>query len=131
MSNRYAAWCYKVTNMWTRLLQIALLTLPSGAIAETINVRYRDQPIDTETASIVEYDVQNENSFVKRVFHDELHDYLVLELQVSWSRTVNYHYCGVTGSNARSLAINSMPGIFYHYEIKGKHDCRAGGVPTY
>jgi hypothetical protein len=107
-----------------RLFAIAVLSLAvlAEAPAETVNIKYRETPVDlkpfvcTDTVS----------SFVNRVCYDKRQQYLVIQLKTTW-----YHWCEVDEGTVGALLIADSKGRYFNANIKGKFDCRARRVPTY
>ena len=104
-----------------KLLLLLLLSLGfiSSAYAESVYVKYRgntslDNFICTNTSS----------SFVHRICHQRQNNYVIVLL----SRTY-YHYCRVPDTTVNRWLSSYSKGSFYHSNIKGRFDCRLGGIP--
>jgi hypothetical protein len=66
------------------------------------------------------------SSFVNRICYDSRASYLVLQLRDRY-----YHYCRVPAAVAADLAAASSVGSYYNAAIRGRYDCRGGGIPGY
>ena len=89
------------------------------AYAESVYVKYRgntslDNFICTNTSS----------SFVHRICYQQQHSYVIVLLDRAY-----YHYCRVPDTTVNRWLSSSSKGSFYHSNIKGRFDCRLGGVP--
>ena len=104
-----------------KLLLLLLLSFSfiGSAYAESVYVKYRgntslDNFICTNTSS----------SFVHRICYQQQHSYVIVLL----GRTY-YHYCRVPDTTVNRWLSSSSKGSFYHSNIKGRFDCRLGGIP--
>jgi hypothetical protein len=117
--------------MYARILLLLIAVLSADLNAEELDVMYRRDVIDTNTAPIEEYPMHRIRSAIRRIFYDKNAEYLLLELQSGRFYTSIYHYCGVPESTVLQLAAHSRPTLFYWYEIRNGHDCRNGFIPAY
>ena len=105
-------------------LAILLLTA-DVSVAEIINVKYRNRPLDTEKGNFIEPNLKS-SSLVKRILYDEPSKYLVVKLQKTY-----YHYCGMPSSQVQSWIASQSLGSHYIAMIKGNFDCRILPMPEY
>jgi hypothetical protein len=104
-----------------RALLFACLCIFSGtAYSESVFVKYRG-PVSL-SGFTCEYP---SSSFVHRICYRSEARYVVLLLGNTY-----YHYCRVPQSVVEAWLGSSSKGRFYNYEIKGRYDCRQGGVPS-
>ncbi len=66
------------------------------------------------------------SSLVREALYDEDEEYLVLNLNGTY-----YQYCQFPNSQWGDFSVASSYGKEYNATIKGKYDCREGGVPAY
>jgi hypothetical protein len=104
------------------LLALAAVATANLSHAETVFVKYRGvvdlKPFRCESVS--------RSSFVNRVCYDRPKQYMLISLNGTY-----YHYCRIESSTvARLLQADSM-GRYYNANIKGRFDCRQGGIPIY
>ena len=98
---------------------LIVLALSVGARSETVDVKYRglvdlDRFACNETAS----------SFVNRICYQEAESYLIVLLRATY-----YHHCGVPTEIVDGWRRAPSKGRFYNANVKGKYDCRLGGIP--
>jgi hypothetical protein len=101
------------------LLLLLSLSFLVYAYAESVYVKYRgntslDNFICTHTSS----------SFVHRICHQPQNSYVIVLLNRTY-----YHYCRVPDTTVNRWLSSSSKGSFYHSNIKGRFDCRLGGIP--
>jgi len=109
------------TQYKTTLLRLVfgLCVVSTAALAERVDVKYRG------AVDLTHFACQNtESSFVHRICYDAPHQYLIVQLQGTY-----YHYCRVPADTLQSWLSASSKGKFYSAYIKGRFDCRLGGVP--
>jgi hypothetical protein len=91
----------------------------SFAHAETVYVKYRG------SISLDNFKCKNTiSSFVNRICYQKKNDYLIVLLSSTY-----YHYCKVPNNVFKSWVNSSSKGRFYNSNIKGRFDCRLGGIP--
>ena len=101
------------------IITIILLGTFSASNAENVYVKYQG------TVSLDNFDCTNTvSSFVNRVCHNDKDDYVVVLLNTTY-----YHYCRIPSSTVNSWLNASSKGKFYLSNIKGRFDCRLGGIP--
>ena len=66
------------------------------------------------------------SSLVFRVCYDAPNQYLLISLKGTY-----YHYCRIDPAMVDGLLGADSMGRFYNARIKGRFDCRQGGVPNY
>lgn len=98
-----------------------LLALAAAQASEFVAIKYRADPVDL---SGFEYVDTYRSSFVHGAWYDESNDYLVIRLGAT-----NYHYCRLPASIWEAFKSAGSFGRFYNQMIKGRYDCRLGGVP--
>lgn len=90
--------------------------------AETVYVKYRG-PIDLGP---LQCEWVTRSSLVQRLCYDTRHAYVVVSLNGTY-----YHYCNVPASVVSQWRGSESVGRFFSGNIKGRYDCRMGGVPKY
>ncbi len=66
------------------------------------------------------------SSFVQRVRYDQRNHYMLIDLSGSF-----YYYCAIDGGTVSALLNADSNGRrFFNAAIKGRFDCRMGGMPT-
>ena len=101
------------------LLITLILLIPVLVNAESVYVKYQG------TVSLDNFNCTNTvSSFVNRVCYKEQDRYVVVLLVSTY-----YHYCRVSNNTVDDWLSASSKGKFYHRNIKGRFDCRLGGVP--
>ena len=101
-------------------LLFALATGSSGALAETVFVKYQG-PVDLEPFTCTD----TESSLVHRICYQPEHSYLVVLLDQTY-----YHYCRIPSQVVSQWLSAESKGRFYLGNIKGNFDCRLGGIPN-
>jgi hypothetical protein len=103
-----------------RLLLAIAFTLFSGAVrAETVFVKYRG------VVSLAPFAcAATVSSLVRRVCYDARNRYMLIDLNGTF-----YHYCDIDPGTVGALLEADSKGRFYNAAIKGRFDCRSGGVP--
>jgi len=99
---------------------LIILSINQAALAESVYVKYRG------TVSLGEFDCNHtESSLVKRICYKADDQYLVVLL-----RNTYYHYCRVPSQIFKQWMSAESKGSYYAVSVKGKFDCRLGGVPN-
>lgn len=94
------------------------MSLPVNA--ETVFVKYRG-PVDLKG-----FDCSfTSSSFVHRICYNDESQYIVVLLNQTY-----YHYCRVPQSVVNQWLDSDSKGRFFNTDVKGKYDCRLGGVPS-
>ena len=108
-----------------RLLVTFVLWLAFTAThaAEFVTIKYRADPVDVSGFESVD---RSQSSFVRGAWYDDSNEYLVIRLS-----TTNYHYCRLPASVWVAFKSAGSFGRFYNQMIKGRYDCRLGGIPSY
>lgn len=101
------------------VLFICSAVFASGAKGETVFVKYRG-PVDLETFTCH----HTVSSFVNRICYHSENQYLIVLLNKTY-----YHYCRIPPSVVEQWLKAPSKGRFYNAYVKGKYDCRAGGIP--
>lgn len=97
------------------------LTAPRAS-AEVVDVKYRG-PVDLETFACQDV---TRSSLVRRVCYDQPQSYMLISLN-----GIYYHYCRIDVDTVSGFQSAESIGRYYNTFIKGRFDCRLGGVPTY
>ena len=92
----------------------------SAAHAESVNVKYRGV-VDLAPFSCEEV---TRSSIVNRVCYDQANSYMLIQLNGTF-----YHYCMIGADVVNGMLSASSMGRFFGAYIKGRYDCRLGGVP--
>ena len=71
-----------------------------------------------------EYLETSESSLVHGAWYDEKAEYMVIRL-----RDTYYHYCRLPADSWRAFRRGDSYGRHYLAHLKGRYDCRLGGVP--
>ena len=104
------------------VIGLMLLILPSAALAEKVNVKYRGEvdlaPFACQTI--------NQISFVNRVCYDSVNSYMLIALKGTY-----YHYCAIDAATVNALLQANSIGTYYNQNIKGRFDCRVNKIPVY
>ena len=94
-------------------LLITLTIWTSGAIAETISVKY------VGSVSLDSYDCQKiQSSFLHRACYDKAASSLVLLLKNTY-----YQFCGVSQAVYLGLLSSESKGGYFNSTVKGRFDC--------
>ena len=102
-----------------KIIIIIFFALTNYAYSESIYVKYRGD------VSLDGFDCRNtSSSFVNRVCYQDQDEYLIVLLGSTY-----YHYCKVPDITANRWLSSSSKGSFYNSSIKGRFDCRLGGIP--
>ena len=102
------------------IVLLALLGIVSVLNAESVYVKYQGNvPLNNFNCA------NTVSSFVNRVCYKEQDSYVVVLLGSTY-----YHYCRVPSSTVKRWINASSKGSFYHSNIKGRFDCRLGGIPN-
>jgi hypothetical protein len=103
-------------NIITLLILLSIIGVSS---AESVYVKYQGN------VSLDNFNCTNTiSSFVNRVCYEEQDNYVVVLLGSTY-----YHYCRVPNNTVDNWLDASSKGKFYHAKIKGRFDCRLGGIP--
>jgi hypothetical protein len=87
-------------------------------------IKYRDTPVCLDRD--FQYFSTTGSSWVNGAWYDAKNQYLVIGL-----RGTLYHYCRFDEGTWNRFRRADSYGRFYLSSIKGRFDCRAGGVPEY
>lgn len=90
-----------------------------------ILVKYRLTPVDISHPRFKYLDTSR-SSFVTGAWYDETNSYMIIGLSGTY-----YHYCRMPRSAWDSFRHADSLGRHYNSFIKGRYDCRLGGVPEY
>lgn len=101
---------------------VAVVTLASPVLAESVTPKYGDGPVNLST-----FQCENAvSSFVHRICYQPDARYLLVLLKSTY-----YHYCNVDRDTvAEWLAANSK-GRFYNTHVKGHFSCKNVSVPQF
>lgn len=93
-----------------------------AANAETVEVKYRG------TVNLSQFECKDisRSSFVNRICHDGVNNYMVILL-----RSTYYHYCDIDVGTVADLSAAPSIGRFYNKQIKGNYSCQTGRIPQY
>ena len=94
-------------------------------VPRLIDVKYRPTPVDVADPRF-EYLDTSGSSLVNDAWYDESNSYMVIGLY-----EVYYHYCQMPGEAWESFRSAASFGRHYIQSIRGRYDCRLGGVPEY
>ena len=101
------------------IIAIILLSAFSISNAESVYVKYRGN------VSLDNFDCTNTvSSFVNRICHNDQDNYVVVLLNTTY-----YHYCRMPSSTVNSWLSSPSKGSYYLSKVKGRFDCRLGGIP--
>lgn len=96
------------------------LVVSAQSNAETVFVKYRGQvDLDNFSCSYVD------SSFVHRICYRSNKNYVVVLLKKTY-----YHYCRVPASLVEQWLSAGSKGRYYLANVKGRYDCRQGGIPA-
>lgn len=98
---------------------IFLLLFCATAHAESVNVKYRGY-VDLDKFTCY----YTASSFVNRICYQSENEYVIVLLKRTY-----YHYCRVSAPLVKQWLNASSKGRFYNAHIKGRYDCRLGGIP--
>jgi hypothetical protein len=108
-------------NIIGRVLAILIITLSvtSVSTAKAVYVKYQGN------VSLDSFNCKNtSSSFVNKICYKQQDSYIVVLLGNTY-----YHYCRVPSPVVKSWLGASSKGSYYHSNIKGRFDCRLGGIP--
>ena len=97
----------------------------SAQQARVVWVKYRSTPVNVSHPRF-KYLVTNRSSFVTGAWYDESNTYMIIGLNGTY-----YHYCRMPSSAWNSFRAADSFGRHYNAFIKGRYDCRLGGVPEH
>ena len=104
------------------VIGLMLLILPSVALAEKVNVKYRGE---VDLGPFTCHTIQ-QSSFVNRVCYDSANSYMLISLKGTY-----YHYCAIDAATVNALLQANSIGTYYNQNIKGRFDCRVNKIPVY
>jgi hypothetical protein len=90
-----------------------------------IRVKYRQTPVDVADPRFQYLDTSR-SSFVTEAWYDKANAYMIIGLAGTY-----YHYCRMPREAWESFCAADSFGRHYNKFIKGRYDCRLGGVPDY
>jgi hypothetical protein len=104
------------------------VTAISPADAETVSVKYREDPVDLAHFECTGY---LDSSLVKRVCYNPANSYMLISLKGIW-----YHYCEIDAGTVAALLSADSLGRFYNKSIKdsgtgGRFGCRDKSIPEF
>jgi hypothetical protein len=102
-------------------LAFLLASLPTAGWAETVFVKYRGM-VDLAPFSCT----GTVSSLVQRICYDARNSYMLIDLNGTF-----YHYCRIDQGTVNGLLTADSKGRFYNTSIKGRFDCRAGGIASF
>ncbi|MCH4246289.1 MAG: KTSC domain-containing protein [Acinetobacter populi] len=102
-----------------RIFVLFILLLTTNAYAETVDVKYQGK-VDLST---FQCNTPN-SSFVHRICYQSQNQYVVVLLEDTY-----YHYCRVPSQLVNQWRNAQSKGRFYNQYLKGRYDCRLGGIP--
>ena len=105
--------------------RFAELSRESKRSQHLIIVKYRATPVDVADPRF-EYLDTSRSSFVTGAWYDESNTYMVIGLKRTY-----YHYCRMPRNAWDSFRSADSFGRHFNMFIKGRFDCRLGGVPDY
>jgi hypothetical protein len=88
-------------------------------------VKYRLTPVDVGHPRFESADTSR-SSFVTGAWYDASNSYMIIGLG-----GVNYHYCRMRTTEWNAFRAARSLGSHYNAQIKGRFDCRLGGMPNY
>ena len=103
-------------------------TPAGGAPSRTpqiVQVEYRSGPVDVAHPRF-DHQPTPGSSFVAGVWYDADNSYLIIGLEGRY-----YHYCSVPVDVWSGFADAPSSGRYYNTTLRGRFDCRLGGVPSY
>ena len=86
-------------------------------------VKYRNTPVCLDQFQAGD---TSGSSFVRGAWYDASKDYMVIDLNGT-----KYHYCRFPSGTWKGLLSSTSHDRYYKTMIKGRYDCRKGGVPKY
>jgi hypothetical protein len=104
------------------MVAFGLLSCLSGALAETVSVKYRGE-IDLKPFVCTDI---TRSSFINRVCYDGANDYMLISLN-----GIYYHYCEIDNGTVSALMSAESMGRYYNASIRGRFDCRTHRIPMY
>ena len=110
-------------------LLIAISKPPGHAVhaeqGRVVWVKYRATPVNVSHPRF-KYLETSRSSFVTGAWYDDSNSYMIIGLNGTY-----YHYCRMPGSAWNAFRTADSFGRHYNAFIKGRYDCRLGGVPEY
>jgi hypothetical protein len=106
----------------TKIFVVTLLSIffAVPVMAETVYVKYRG-PVNLDNFQCA----NPSSSFVHRICYRSDKQYLIVLLDRTY-----YHYCNMPRAVVQQWLGAPSQGKFYRGNIKGRYDCRLGGVPN-
>ncbi len=101
---------------------VFLFTSAEASACEKAYIKYRDTPVCLDQG--FEYKSTDKSSWIRGAWYDSVNNYFLINLKGTM-----YHYCGFTLNKWESFKTASSFGKFYGSQIKGRYDCRLGGIP--
>lgn len=102
------------------ILAVLLLLACSSAYTETVYVKYQGK-VDLSTFQCN----TPKSSFVHRICYQSQTQYVVVLLEDTY-----YHFCRVPSQLVNQWRNAQSKGRFYNQYLKGRYDCRLGGIPN-
>ena len=109
-----------------------LLAIPSTAVGNTdaaygpvVKVKYRKTPVDLGHPRFAFKDT-SKSSYVRGAWYDGANRYMVIRLKATY-----YHFCRMPSRSWSQFKAAPSHGRHFSNHIKGRYDCRQGGVPSY
>ncbi len=90
-----------------------------------VRVEYRPDPLDIAYPGRFDLMVP-QSTLVDMAAYDPANQYLLIALHGRW-----YHFCRVPQDVWNSFETADSKGRFLNIEIRGRYDCRSGGIPSY
>lgn len=103
-----------------RLAIVAALLFASSASAESVSVKYRG------SVELAKFSCRGtDSSLVHRICYRANRQYLIAQVGGEY-----YHYCRMPQVVVNKWLAAPSLGSFYNAQVKGRYDCREGGVPV-
>lgn len=94
----------------------------ADATSQTIFVKYQGY---VDLKHLVYYNTLP-SSFVNGAWYDKKNEYMIVLLKHTY-----YGYCGLDKKTFNAFITSPSRGRYYNWNIKGRFDCRLGGLPSY
>ena len=104
---------------------LMMLSTAGAQSTQVVRVKYRATPVDVADPRF-DYLDTSRSSFVNGAWYDESNMYMVIGLKGTY-----YHYCRMPLNAWDSFRSADSFGRHFNRFIKGRFDCRLGGVPDY
>ncbi len=109
-------------KLFVQVFLLFQLTITNISACEKTYIKYRDTPVCLDQG--YEYQDTSKSSWIRGAWYDGANKYFLINLKGTM-----YHYCRFPVVKWKLFKTATSFGKFYSRQIKGKYDCRLGGMP--